>query len=401
MGATIDALRITDETLVASCEVTILMPCLDEAETIVRCIEKATRFLTRSGIDGEILIADNGSRDGSDVLAHALGARVISVPDRGYGAALKAGIAAARGRFVIMGDADDSYDFERLDAFVTRLRAGDHLVMGNRFRGRIDDRAMPLHHRYLGNPILSGVGRLLFQTPIGDFHCGLRGFDRDAMLALDLTTNGMEFASEMVVKASLKGLRVSEVPTTLARDGRSRPPHLRSWHDGWRHLKFLLVHSPRWLFLFPGIGLMTLGCAMMIWLMPGPRWFLGVTPDITALLYSGAFIITGLQLIVFALFSKLFGVASGMMPPHRSLDRFIAMATLDRGILVGLILIACGLFGTLDGVLAWRSSSFGALVPDRILRIAIPSTTALGSGTEVLFASFLLHWIRSGISYKR
>ncbi len=375
------------------------MPCLNEAETIVRCVEKAARFLSRSGIDGEILIADNGSGDGSDNLARALGARIVSVVNRGYGAALQGGIAASRGRFVIMGDADDSYDFEELDVFMTRLRAGDDLVMGNRFRGTIADRAMPRLHRYLGNPVLSGIGRLLFGTPIGDFHCGLRGFNRASMLALDLTTNGMEFASEMVVKASLQNLRVSEVPTTLARDGRSRSPHLRSWHDGWRHLKVLLVYSPRWLFLYPGIFLAALGLAMMIWLMPGPRSILGVAPDITALLYSGSFITTGLQLIMFAVFSKLVGIASGAMPPNRFLDRCISAATLERGILVGLILIACGLFGTLEGVLQWRSSSFGALEPDRILRIAIPSTTAFGGGTEVLFASFFLHWVRAGLKY--
>jgi glycosyltransferase involved in cell wall biosynthesis len=240
-------------------ELTILMPCLDEAATVAACVAKARAFLERAGVQGEVLVADNGSRDGSPELAEAAGARVVRVPERGYGAALRAGIRAARGRYVIMGDADDSYDFSRLDGFLARLREGHELVMGNRFRGGIRSGAMPPLHRYLGNPVLSFVGRLFFRTRVGDFHCGLRGFDRAAALALDLRTPGMEFASELVVKAALAGWRIVEVPTTLDPDGRRRPPHLRSWRDGWRHLRFLLLFSPRWLFLYPGAVLLATG----------------------------------------------------------------------------------------------------------------------------------------------
>ncbi|HAM24131.1 MAG TPA: dolichol-P-glucose synthetase, partial [Actinobacteria bacterium] len=245
------------------------MPCLDEAETIETCIRKAQGYLQRSGVAGEVLIADNGSTDGSQELARALGARVVDVPRRGYGAALIAGIHQAQGRFIIMGDADDSYDFSALDPFVTALRGGADLVMGNRFAGGIAPGAMPALHRYLGNPVLSFIGRLFFRSPIGDFHCGLRGFRREAALELDLRTTGMEFASELVVKATLAQQRVVEVPTTLSPDGRSRPPHLRSWRDGWRHLRFLLLYSPRWLFLYPGLLVMALGTLGLVLLGTG------------------------------------------------------------------------------------------------------------------------------------
>ncbi|HEX8868831.1 MAG TPA: glycosyltransferase family 2 protein, partial [Lentzea sp.] len=230
------------------CELTILMPCLNEAETLETCIRKAQGYLERSGVVGEVLIADNGSTDGSQKIATDLGARVVDIPAKGYGNALLGGIRAARGKFVIMGDADDSYDFSNLDDYVTRLRAGADLVMGNRFKGGIEPGAMPPLHKYLGNPVLSAVGVLFFKAPVRDFHCGLRGFQRDVMLKVGLHTSGMEFASEVVVKSCLAGLRIEEVPTTLKKDGRSRPPHLRSWRDGWRHLRFLLIYSPRWLF---------------------------------------------------------------------------------------------------------------------------------------------------------
>ena len=251
-------------------ELSILMPCLNEAETLATCIEKARGFLHRSGVAGEVIVADNGSTDASRDIARALGARVVEVAARGYGAALSAGIAAARGRYVIMGDSDDSYDFAALDGFVAKLRQGADLVMGNRFRGGIADKAMPRLHRYLGNPVLSFMGRLFFRSPIGDFHCGLRGFARAAILDLRLAAPGMEFASEMVVKATLAGLKVAEVPTTLKPDGRSRPPHLNSWRDGWRHLKLLLTFAPHWLFLYPGVGLAAAGGCLTLALIPGP-----------------------------------------------------------------------------------------------------------------------------------
>jgi glycosyltransferase involved in cell wall biosynthesis len=229
-------------------ELTILMPCLNEAETLATCITKARSFLSRTGISGEILIADNGSIDGSQTIARDLGARIIPVTTRGYGSALRTGIQAAHGRFVIMGDSDDSYNFSLLDDFVEKLRAGYQLVMGNRFKGGILPGAMPPLHRYLGNPVLTAIGRLFFRSACGDFHCGLRGFERSAILALDLQGSGMEFASEMVVKATVHNLRIAEVPIVLSPDGRTRPPHLRSWRDGWRHLRVLLLFSPRWLF---------------------------------------------------------------------------------------------------------------------------------------------------------
>ena len=252
-------------------ELTILMPCLNEAETLATCIDKARRYLDTSGIRGEILVADNGSTDGSREIAAEHGARVVAVAERGYGAALKAGIKAAAGRYVIMGDADDSYDFSNLHPFVAKLREGVELVMGNRFKGGIAPGAMPGLHKYLGNPVLSGIGRLFFKSPIGDFHCGLRGFHRNAIAALGLESPGMEFASEMVVKATLRHKAIAEVPTTLSPDGRSRPPHLRSWRDGWRHLRFLMLFCPKWLFFYPGLVLLAAGLASMVWLVPQPR----------------------------------------------------------------------------------------------------------------------------------
>ena len=250
-------------------ELTVVMPCLNEAETIDVCIQKALTAMESHRLSGEVVIADNGSTDGSQAIARRLGARVVHVERKGYGSALMGGIAAARGRYVIMGDADDSYDFTAIMPFVEQLRAGNHLVMGNRFKGGIKPGAMKALHRYLGNPVLTGIGRLFFRSRCGDFHCGLRGFDRGAIVDLDLRTTGMEFASEMVVKATLQKLRISEVPTTLSPDGRSRPPHLRSWRDGWRHLRFLLLYSPRWLFFLPGIALLLCGLLTGVWLLPG------------------------------------------------------------------------------------------------------------------------------------
>lgn len=273
-------------------ELTILMPCLNEAETLATCVTKAMDYLKRSGIDGEVVIADNGSTDGSQKIAEDLGARVVAVPVRGYGAALGAGIAAAKGRFVIMGDSDDSYDFSRLDGFVERLRAGADLVMGNRFKGGIAKGAMPPLHRYLGNPVLSTIGRVLYATPVKDFHCGLRGFSRQAILGLGLTTPGMEFASEMVIRASLAGLKIEEVPTTLSPDGRSRPPHLRSWRDGWRHLKLLLTFAPFSLFFVPGLVMLALGLPAFAALMLGPVQIGGMTFATGSLILTATVVLT-------------------------------------------------------------------------------------------------------------
>ncbi|WDR00954.1 glycosyltransferase family 2 protein [Devosia sp. J2-20] len=323
-------------------ELTILMPCLNEAETLAICIAKASSFLQSSGIKGEVLIADNGSTDGSRKIAEAAGAVVVPIEERGYGAALAGGINAARGRYIIMGDADDSYDFSRLDAFVAQLRDGADLVMGNRFAGGVAPGAMPWHHRYIGNPVLSALGRLLFRTPIRDFHCGLRGFSRAAVLNLNLRTTGMEFASEMVVKATLARLDVREVPTTLAKDGRSRPPHLRSFRDGWRHLRFLLLFSPRWLFLYPGIALLCLGLLVGAILLPGPLRLGGVSFDVHTFLVAALCIIVGLQSISFAVIGRRFASRYGFIPRSGSYDRLLEGLTLERTLLVAVLLMMIG-----------------------------------------------------------
>lgn len=371
-------------------ELSIVMPCLNEAETLATCIDKARGFLDRHGIAGEIVIADNGSTDGSQEIAISRGARVVDVPSKGYGSALMGGIAAARGRYVIMGDADDSYDFTDLMPFVERLRAGDELVMGNRFQGGIEPGAMPPLHKYLGNPVLTWIGRLFFGSPSGDFHCGLRGFDRRAILALDLRTTGMEFASEMVVRATLQGLRIGEVPTTLSKDGRSRPPHLRSWRDGWRHLRFLLMYSPRWLFLYPGLFLMTAGLLVGAWLLPGPRRIGGVELDIQTMLYAAMAVVIGFQAVIFALFTKVFVISEGLMPEDPRLNRMFDYITLETGLIVGLALLLAGLGGSVHAVSEWGARAFGPLEPSRTMRWVIPAATALVLGCQIILSSFFL-----------
>ena len=371
-------------------ELTILMPCLNEAATVGACIAKARGFLERSGVTGEILVADNGSTDGSAELARRAGARVVHIAQRGYGAALKGGIAAARGRFVIMGDADASYDFERLDAFVDKLRAGYLLVMGNRFTGGIGKGAMPKLHRYLGNPVLSFIGRLFFRAPVGDFHCGLRGFRRDAALALDLRTTGMEFASELVVKAALAGWTIAEVPTTLQPDGRGRAAHLRSWRDGWRHLRFLLLFSPRWLFLYPGVALFTLGTLLTGALYVAPLQIGRAGLDIHSMLYASAATLLGIQLCLFALFARVSAQNSGLLPRRPALDRTLSKLTLERGLLAGLAIVLCGLAWSAAAFWQWFSAGFGPLDPRVVMRETIPAVTLMIAGMEIMLASFLL-----------
>jgi len=374
----------------AACELTILMPCLNEAETIGVCVEKATRFLKRAAIDGEVLVADNGSEDGSQAIATGLGARVVAVPKRGYGSALLGGIAAARGRYIIMGDADDSYDFSALDPYVAKLREGYQLIMGNRFAGDIKPGAMPFLHRYLGNPILSWLGRLLFHCPISDFHCGLRGFERDAMMRLELTTTGMEFASEMIVKSTLRGLRIAEVPTTLSPDGRSRPPHLRTWRDGWRHLRFLLLFSPRWLFLYPGAALMAIGLLSMLWLLPGPRAVGGVTFDVHTMVYSGAALVCGFQSFAFALLAKVFAINARLLPADARMTWLVDVVSLEVGIVAGVAVLAGGVAASGYALGAWGGTSFGPLDPAVSMRIVLPGATAVVLGMQIVFASFFL-----------
>jgi glycosyltransferase involved in cell wall biosynthesis len=375
-------------------ELTILMPCLNEAATVGSCIGKARDFLQRTGIEGEVLVADNGSDDGSRTVAQRAGARIVQVAERGYGAALTGGIAAARGRYVIMGDADDSYDFGRLEPFVDKLRQGYPLVMGNRFKGSIRRGAMPLLHRYLGNPLLSFVGRLMFRARVGDFHCGLRGFDREAVRTLDLRTRGMEFASELVVKAALAGWRIAEVPTTLHPDGRGRPPHLRSWRDGWRHLRFLLLFSPRWLFLYPGLALLAFGIVLTTALYFAPLRVFGAGLDIHSMLYASAGALLGMQLCLFALFARVSAQNAGLLPRRPGLDRLLRAITLERGLLLGLVAALFGLLWSAAAFWHWRETGFGALDPRVVMRDTIPATTLIIGGMELVLASFLLSVLR-------
>ena len=362
-------------------ELTVLVPCLNEARTVAGCVAAALGFLQTAGVSGEVLVADNGSTDGSQAIARQAGARVIDVPRRGYGAALGAGIAAARGRFVVMGDADGSYDFTNLRAFVDRLRGGAQLVMGNRFQGGIEPGAMPWLHRYLGNPVLSFIGRLFFRVPIGDFHCGLRGFSRDAMLGLGLVSPGMEFASEMVAKAALAGLPIAEVPTTLRPDGRDRPPHLRTWRDGWRHLRFLLLFCPRWLFLYPGLLLMLLGLAGFAF------GALGRVLGVHSLLYMAAATVLGGQLIQLALLTKWIGIVSGVVPSQRWLARLSPFLRIENGLVAGLLFMLLGLAVSVGLTLDWGATGFGALEPEQTMRVAIPAVTLMILGAQVAAGS--------------
>jgi glycosyltransferase involved in cell wall biosynthesis len=385
-----DAPDTRDDAEASSLELSVVMPCLNEAETLGVCIEKARAALDAHGIAGEILVADNGSTDGSQEIAARMGARVVAVATKGYGAALLGGINAARGRFIIMGDADDSYDFTNLLPFVERLRDGYELVMGNRFQGGIAEGAMPPLHRYLGNPVLTGIGRLFFRSPCSDFHCGLRGFSKEAVLRLDLHTTGMEFASEMVVKATLHKLRMTEVPTTLSPDGRSRAPHLRSWRDGWRHLRFLLLYSPRWLFLYPGALLMLAGLAVMLWLVPAPRRVGNVTLDIHTMLYAALAMVIGFQAVTFAVFTKVFAISEGLLPEDARLQKLFRVVTLETGLIVGALLLLAGLAGSIYAYLYWDARSFGPLNPTLTLRFVIPSVTALTLGCQIVLSSFFL-----------
>ena len=374
-------------------ELSIVMPCLDEAKTVGECVERARAALSRLGIAGEVIVADNGSTDGSREIAERAGARVIPVAARGYGAALAAGIAAARGRFVLMGDADLTYDFGAIDAFVERLRAGDDLVMGDRFAGGISRGAMPFLHRWIGNPILSFLGRVFFKTAVHDFHCGLRAFRRDRVLALDLRSTGMEYATEMVAKSALYRLRVGEVPATLAPDRRDRPPHLRTWRDGWRHLRFMLLYSPRWLFLYPGLALMLVGAVVALWLLPGAQRAGDVSFDVHTLIYAALAVLVGFDAVVFALFTKTFAITEGLLPPDPRLDRLYRYVRLETGLALGALILIAGLVGSFLAVAVWRSRGFGPLSAEDVsltLRIVIVSGSAIALGLETILASFFL-----------
>lgn len=368
----------------------IVMPCLNEAESVGECIRAAQAGLAAADASGEVILADNGSSDGSQEIARALGARVVDVPRRGYGAALMGGFKAARGRFIAMGDADASYDFSSLKLFLERLRAGDDLVMGNRFEGGIKPGAMPFLNRYLGNPVLSFIGRLFFGSKIGDFHCGLRAFRRDMLPKLDLQSEGMEFASEMVVKATLNNLKISEVPTTLSPALRSRAPHLRPWRDGWRHLRFLLLFSPRWLFFYPGLLLMGLGLALIIALLPGQLDIFGTSFDVHTMVYASAMIVVGYQAIIFAAFARIYATTQGFLPSRQWLEDATQRVTLEGGLAVGLGLIAGGVILTIVALVIWGGNGFGALHYRETLRIVIPASTMLILGVQTIFSSFFL-----------
>ena len=372
-------------------ELTVLMPCLNEVETIGMCIEKAKAFIERAQIVAEVLVADNNSTDGSIEVACAKGARIVHVEKRGYGEALRAGIAAAHGRFIIIGDADDSYDFSRLEAFIAKLREGYDLVVGNRFRGGIGPGAMPFLHRYLGNPVLSLIGRIFFHTKTGDFHCGMRAFNRERILALRLRASGMEFASELIVASALHNYEIAEVPVTLTKDGRSRPPHLRTWRDGWRHLRFLLMFSPRWLFLYPGATLIAVGMAGVLLLLPGPVAIAdGTMIDIHTFIIASIAILIGMQIVSFGLIARRLATANGFLPPSKRHAGLLGVLSLERGLgLAGAVTVA-GLAGLGWSVLAWATVDFGPLNYPIVMRVLVLSLVSIGSGIQLAFASFVI-----------
>ena len=384
-------------------ELSIIMPCLNEIETIATCVKKAQEFLLRSGISGEVVIGDNGSTDGSQAVALELGARVIDVPMKGYGAALYGATQACRGKYCIMGDSDDSYDFLHLDEFVSHLRAGDDLVMGNRFKGGIKQGAMPWKNRYIGNPILSAIGNVLFRSPVTDFHCGLRGYSKEAFRKMDLRTTGMEFASEMVIKATLMKLRLSEVPTTLSPDGRSRPPHLRPYRDGWRHLRFMLLFSPNWLFLYPGIAIVAVSAALGLLLLFGPITVDGVRLGIDTLIYCGFLIVAGFQAIFFSALSRAYAVQEGLYPSRASHSetrpRARRSGRLEIGLLIGLALLLTGIAYAATALLSWRNHNFGLMDTETIVRIVIPSSVGMTLGLEVILCSLLLSTLELGVRH--
>ncbi len=366
------------------------MPCLNEAETLAKCIRHAQAAVASGGLSAQIIVADNGSTDGSQRIARELGAEVVEVPRKGYGSALIGGIDAARGRFVVMGDADDSYDFEAIAPLVDKLREGYDLVVGNRFMGGIQPGAMPWSHRWVGNPVLTFISRVFFKTPVGDMHCGLRAFTKDAYERMRLRATGMEFASEMVIKAALKGMRITEVAVILRPDGRSRPPHLRTWRDGWRHLRFMLLFSPRWLFLYPGIALFVLGVVLSALLIAGPVEVGGVRLDIHTLLVAGFLSLLGYQLVLFAVFTKIFAIRMGFHPPHPLLESLFRHVTMEVGLLAGALMVLAGIIGLVLAVASWQAVGFGSLDPSLTMREVIPAVVLLAIGTQTIFASFFI-----------
>ncbi len=371
-------------------ELSVVIPCLNEGQSVGKRVRQALEVLREAGLAGEVIVADNGSTDGSAEIAEAEGARVVRVAEKGYGSALMGGIAGARGEYVLMADADESHDLTHIPQFLAELRTGQDLVMGNRFRGGIAKGAMPFLHRYLGSPVLTGLGRLFFKSRCGDFHCGMRGFRRESYRRMDLRSTGMEFASEMVVKATLQRMKIAEIPTTQLPDGRGRPPHLRTWQDGWRHLRFLLMYSPRWLFLYPGILLILLGVAGCAWLLPGPQFFRGIEFDVHTLLYAFVFVLLGFQLVAFAVFTKIFAISEGLLPEDPRLNRAFRFITLETGLLAGCLLAALGIGGSIYAVSDCAKGGCGVLESAHLLRLVMPSAFSLTLGVQFVFGSFFL-----------
>ncbi|MBC8754312.1 glycosyltransferase family 2 protein [Kordia sp. YSTF-M3] len=369
-------------------ELSIVMPCLNEAETLAICIQKAQSFFEKHDVHGEVVIADNGSTDGSQAIAEKLNARVVPVPEKGYGNALKGGIKAAKGKYIIMGDADDSYDFSSLELFIEKLREGNDLVMGNRFKGGVKKGAMPFLHKYLGNPVLSFIGRLFFNIKIGDFHCGLRGFSKEAFAKMNLNTTGMEFASEMIVKSKLNGLSIVQVPTILHPDGRTRPPHLNTWRDGWRHLRFLLLYSPRWLFLYPAFIMIIVGTILSTILIMNPLTFGGIVFDVHTLLYTASSVVVGFQFLAFYALTKIFAVENGLLPKSDRYHKLFKIFNLEKGLIVGFLTLAVGIYLSVHGLLDWKATSFSDLKPAETLRVIVPAVFTIMLGLQIILFSF-------------
>lgn len=378
---------MTDYNASEEIELSIVMPCLNEAKTLGSCISKAKAFLESNRINGEIIIGDNGSTDGSPLIAEKLGVRVVLVKQRGYGSAIYHATLAAKGRYIIVGDSDDTYDFSDLMPFLDKLRQGFDLVMGNRFAGGILPAAMPWKNRYIGTPVLTGIGRLFFRCPVKDFNCGLRGYSREAFRSMHLRTMGMEFASEMVIKATIFGMRIAEVPAILKPSGRSRPSHLRPWRDGWRHLRFMLLYSPRWLFFYPGIFLILAGFLLGVWLLPGPRKVFGVSMDIHTLLFCAAAVLIGFQAVLFTALANVFLVNSGLLPRTRRFERLFRYVNLETGIFCGVFFFLAGLLGAVFSIAEWGRMHFGALNPAVTMRGVIPSMLVMVLGFQITLSS--------------
>lgn len=370
-------------------EVSIVIPCLNEAETLETVIKKALKCMEENHIVGEVLVADNGSTDGSQDIAGRCGARVVDVPVKGYGAALIGGTNAALGKYCIMGDADDSYDFSNLMPYILKLREGYDLVMGNRFKGGIEKGAMPFLHRYLGTPVISFLGRLFYHNHIGDFNCGMRGYNCERIKALNLRATGMEYASEMIIQAALHDYRIAEVPTTLSVDGRSRKPYLSTWSDGWRHLKVLLLHSPNWLFLYPGCILSVIGLVLMLLLVGGPVHISNISLDINTMLFGGAFLIIGVNTILFSIYTKIYAAKTYYIPINKSIEK-ISHFSADKGILIGVCLFIVGLITAVAACVIWGRTAFGDLNPEKVMHITIPAVTMCSIGIELIFGGFFI-----------